>query len=203
MITSRSRAMTLLAVAFVVGVVVGGGALSMAVRAGKANWVWQWGRSNGRPGFGGQREDFATRIAHQLKLSDAQKDSIASIYKRAAADMDSINKASLKESRPMWLKIDSLVQPFRASVDSSRAKMRADVRALLEPPKQQSFDSLMKSIDDARRKWREGQGGPGPSGNGGGRGGPGPGPGSGSMGPGRGGSPGSGQPGGGAFDGPF
>lgn len=186
MTTSRTRAMTLLAAAFVVGAVVGGGALGMAVRAGKANWVWQLGRSGNRPG---QREDFATRIARQLKLAPTQKDSIANIYKRALADMDSINQASFKTSRPMWLKIDSLVQPFRASVDSSRNKMRADIRAVLVGAQQQSFDSLVKATDDARRKWREAQQGDG-SGRGG-RGGPGLGPTGGRGGPG-----GSGQPGG-------
>src|SRR5512140_97371 len=117
--TSRTRAMTLLVIAFVVGAIVGGGVLGMALRAGKADWVFRLGRPNGRPG-NGQREDFATRISRELKLTPSQKESVTAIYRRALADMDSLNQASFKTSRPMWLKIDPLVQPFRASVDSSR-----------------------------------------------------------------------------------
>jgi hypothetical protein len=185
--------MTLLAAAFIVGVVVGGGALGMAVRSGKADWVWRLGRGNARPG----REDFATRLSRQLKLAPAQKDSIAAIYKRATVEMDSIMTASFQTSRPMRLKIDTLMQPFRASVDSSRTKMRADIRAVLAAPQQQSFDSMMKAVDDARRKQREAWGAGGPGGQ---RGGNGPGAGSGA---GRGGPGGAGQPGGGLDRGPF
>ena len=201
MTTSRTRAMTLLIIAFVVGAIVGGGALGMALRAGKADWVFHLGRTNVRP-VNGQREDFAARLSRELKLTPSQKDSVTAIYRRALADMDSINQASFKTSRPMWLKIDTLVQPFRASVDSSRTKMRTDVRAVLTATQQHAFDSLMTAIDEARRKWREAQGtgGPGLRGNGGGqRGGPGGGPG----GIRRGGPAGPGQPGGGVDRGPF
>ena len=201
MTTSRTRAMTLLILVFVVGAIVGGGALGMALRAGKADWVFRLGRPNGRPGTG-QREDFAAQISRQLKLTSTQKDSVTTIYRRALADVDSINQTSFKTSRPMWLKIDTLVQPFRASVDSSRTKMRTDIRAVLTASQQQSFDSLVTAIDEARRKWREARsgGGPGPRGNGGGeRGGPGAGPGGNR----RGGPGGPGQPGGGVDRGPF
>jgi len=198
--TSRTRAMTLLILAFVVGAIVGGGALGMALRAGKADWVFRLGRSTGRPGTG-QREDFATRLSRQLKLTAPQKDSVMVIYRHALADMDSINKASFETSHPLWLKIDSLVQPFRASVDSSRNRMRADIRAILVGPQQQAFDSLVIATDEARRRRRDfqGAGGPGPRGDGSGRGGSGDGP----SGRGRTGPGGPGQPGGGVDRGPF
>jgi hypothetical protein len=201
MTTSRTRAMTLLAVAFVVGVVVGGGALSMAVRAGKADWVW---RSAGRPGGGRggfgpqQRTPYGAYLDSTLRLGLDQvaKDSVTALYRAGMAQMDSINKG-------MWLKVDSAVQPFRAPLDSVRANTRAEIRSLIKADGQVRFDSLMKATDEQRRRRRD-QGPGGGRGDGGGRGGPGSGPGSSSTGPGRGGSPGSGLPGGGGFDrGPF
>ena len=191
--------MTLLVIAFVVGAIVGAGGLGMAMRAGKADWVFHLGRATARPGVA-PREDFAARVVRELQLVSPQKDSVTAIYRRALVAMDSINKASQRTSRPMWLKIDTLVQPFRASVDSSRNKMRQDIMATLTQPQQQVFDSLMKAIDEARRKRREAQGigGPGQRGSGSG-------PGGGPDGTRRGGPPGGpGQPAGGGFDrGPY
>ncbi|MEI2718774.1 MAG: hypothetical protein V9E87_01325 [Gemmatimonadales bacterium] len=48
MTTSRTRAVTLLITALVVGIIVGGTALTMAVREGKADFVFRGLRGPGR-----------------------------------------------------------------------------------------------------------------------------------------------------------
>lgn len=203
MTTSRNRAMTLLTVAFVVGVVVGGGALGMAVRAGKADWVWR----NSRPSGGRNASASQPRTTYGvyldsvlgLKLTPAAKDSITAIYRHGVARMDSVNRASSANNQEMWLKVDSVLQPYRAPVEASRSQTRSEIRVLLSAPQQERYDSLIKATDEMRQRRR--QQGPGAGrgdgrGDGGNRGGSGNSPSGGE----HGGPGGPGQPAGGGLD---
>ncbi len=203
MTTSRNRAMTLLIVAFIVGALVGGGVLGMAVRGGKADWVWQGAHQPTdrqattqpqRPAYGVYLDSVLG-----LKLTPAAKDSVTAIYRRGVARMDSINRASSANNQEMWLKVDSVLQPYRAPVEAIRIQTRAAMRGLLRADQQTRFDSLMKANDEMRQRRR--QQGPGAGrgdgrSDGGNRGGAGSSP----SGAGHGGPGGPGQPAGGGLD---
>lgn len=194
---SRTRAMTLLVVAFVAGAAIGGGTLAMLVRAGKAEWFWRMARpAPGRQGPGRSRPQYGVVLDSTLKLGLDQptKDTISAIWRRGVARIDSI----WGNNHEMWAKVDSVLQPYRAPVEASRTQTRNEIRALLSAPQQVRYDSLVKAADEMRRRRRE----QGPGSGSGSRGGPGDrgGPG----GPGNHGPEGSGQRGGGGFDrGPF
>jgi hypothetical protein len=173
---SRGRAMTLLGASFLVGIALGVVGLVLTTRAGKADWIWHIGRSQNRPGSGQQREPYGDFLNRTLKLGldQATRDSISSIRRRGLAQMDSITQASRANTRGLWLQIDSMLQPVRVAVDSTRAKNRADIRSVLAPAQQAAFDSLTKSMDEQRRRMRD-------QGRGGGRSGPGGAPGGGAA----------------------
>jgi hypothetical protein len=165
MIASRTRAMTLLGLAFLLGVVVGGGIIVRAARSGNATWIWR-GRNPGRtnPGFG-------TTLDRRLKLNldQPRRDSITAIYCRSVAAMDSL-RSPLRQpmdslSRLIRPATDSLFQTIRPAVEARRAQTRSEIRALLTVPQQQRYDSMNRAEDDQRKKLRE-QGGPPPNGGG-------------------------------------
>lgn len=154
--------MTLLGLAFLLGLVVGGGVIVQAVRSGNATWIWR-GRSPSRtnPGFG-------TTLDRRLKLNldQARRDSITAITCRGLAAMDSL-RIPLRQpmdslSRLIRPALDSLFQTIRPAVETRRAQTRTEIRALLSAPQQQRYDSMNHAEDEQRKKSRE-QVGPPPN----------------------------------------
>jgi hypothetical protein len=168
MIASRTRAMTLLGLAFVLGLIVGGGVIVQAVRSGNASWIWR-GRGPGRGGgaFAMSRVD---RL--HLNLDQATKDSIGAIACRGMAAMDSLR---LPLRQPMSTFSDSLFQTIQPAVQARREQTRTEIRALLPQLHQERYDSMNRADDEQRKKMRD-QGGPPPGGGPctGSSGGPGP-----------------------------
>lgn len=163
--------MTLLGLAFLLGLIVGGGVVVQAVRSGNASWVWR-GRSWRRLAGGSYGANLARRL--DLNLDLAKRDSITAIACRGMAAMDSIRAplsgptdSLYKVIRPT---IDSLFQTIRPAIETRRAQTRTEIRALLSVPQQQRYDSMSRADDAQRKKARE-QGGS-PLGGGGGGGGP-------------------------------
>ena len=167
MIASRSRAMMLLGLAFVLGLIVGGGAVVQAVRSGNAGWIWR-GRSWGHPG--GSYGASLDRKLH-LNLELAKRDSITAISCRGLAAMDSI-RLPLRQPMDSLSKlirpaIDSLFQTIRPMVEFRRAQTRTEIRTLLTAPQQERYDSMNRADDQQRKRMRDQRG---PSLNGGGGG---------------------------------
>ncbi len=151
MTTSRTRAMVLLVAAFLVGVLVGGTALTSAIRAGKAGFVFRGGRGMmGGPWAGG---DWTRRFG----LEGSARDTVLAIRRRGEVAMDSIVHARI------GLQMDSLWESVRAEIEARRGQTRSEIRALLSPTQQLRYDSMTKAADENRRRMREqgGRGGPG------------------------------------------
>lgn len=136
MTTSRTRAMVLLGAAFALGLVAGGAGMAVAARSGKVEIERRAPQGRG-PGW-----------MRELKLSDEQRDTITAIYRRDEAGIDSI----MRSIRPQT---DSLFDLIRPDVDARRAETRREVRALLTPPQQERYDSMVQAYDEQRRKMRE------------------------------------------------
>jgi len=163
-IASRTRAVTLLGLAFALGLIVGGASLAMAARSGKAGWIWR-GRGPGRPN-GSYGANLDRRL--HLNLDPAKRDSITAIACRGMASMDSLRS-------PLRQPIDSLFQTIRPAIETRRQQTRTEIRALLAPAEQERYDSMNRADDEGRQKLRD----QGPPGGGGGPcngspGGPGP-----------------------------
>lgn len=151
MIATRARAMTLLGLAFALGLVVGGASLAMAARSGKASWILHTNRNSGRMGYGASLD---RRL--QLKLDLATRDSITAIACRGLTAMDSLRQ----QLRPS---MDSLFQLVRPAIETRRGETRTAIRALLTPVQQERYDSMNRAEDEQRRKVRDqGPSGPGP-----------------------------------------
>ncbi|MGH7582635.1 MAG: hypothetical protein ACREL5_05370 [Gemmatimonadales bacterium] len=150
MTASRTRAMTVLAIAFALGLIVGGASLAMAARSGRANWLWR-GR---RP-----QATYGARLQRVLKLEfePTQRDSITAVWCRGRAAIDSIQQ----QLRPP---VESLFEQVRPAIETRRQQTRTEIRALLTAPQRDRYDSLNRALDDQRRKMRD-QGGPPPSGS--------------------------------------
>lgn len=156
MIATRARAMTLLGLAFALGLVVGGASLAMAARSGKASWILHTNRNSGRMGYGASLD---RRL--QLKLDLAMRDSITAIACRGLTAMDSLRQ----QLRPS---MDSLFQLVRPAIETRRGETRTAIRALLTPVQQERYDSMNRAEDEQRRKVRDqGPSGPGPCSGGG------------------------------------
>lgn len=156
--------MTLLGLAFALGLIVGGGVIVEAVRSGNAGWIWR-----GRPGGGSYGASLDRKL--HLHLESAKRDSITAISCRGMAAMDSIRI-------PLRQPIDSLFQTIRPAVELRREQTRIEIRALLTPPQRERYDSMNRTDDEQRKKMRD-QGGSPPNGGGvgpcsGSPGGPGP-----------------------------
>lgn len=149
--TSRTRAVVLLAVAFGVGAVAGGVALTSAIRMGKADFVYPAGRAPGSSGSG--RQDWTRRIGIEGEL----RDTVLAISRRGERGIDSIVRGRMRGS------MDSLWESVRPEVETRRTETRTEIRALLSPVQQVSYDSLTKASDENRRRTRDqgGRGGPG------------------------------------------
>ena len=151
MIASRTRAMTLLALAFALGLIVGGASLAMAARSGKAAWILPSGRPGNRGGGYGASLD---RRLH-LNLEPARRDSITLIACRGMAAMDSLRQ----QLRPS---MDSLFQQIRPAIETRRAQTRTEIRNVLSATERERYDSLNRAEDEQRKKLRD----QGPSGAG-------------------------------------
>lgn len=141
--------MTLLGLAFALGLVVGGASLAMAARSGKAPWLSHGSRGAGRGGGYGASLD--RRL--QLNLDQARKDSITAIACRGMTVMDSLRQ----QLRPS---MDSLFQQIRPGIETRREQTRTEIRMLLTPAEQVRYDSMNRADDDQRKKVRD-QGPPG------------------------------------------
>ena len=147
---SRTRAMTLLALAFALGLIVGGASLAMAARSGKATWILRTSRPSGRGG--GFGATLARRL--HLDLKPARRDSITLVACRGMAAMDSLRQ----QLRPS---LDSLFQQIRPAIETRRAQTRTEIRALLLPAERERYDSMNRVDDEQRRKMRDQNGSPG------------------------------------------
>jgi len=151
----------MLGLAFLLGLIVGGGVMIQAVRSGNAGWIWRGGRPTGRFGAGGYGASLDRRL--RLNLEPTKRDSITAISCRGMAAMDSIRMplrqpmdSLSKRIRPA---IDSLFQTIRPAVELRREQTRTEIRALLTSPQRERYDSMNRADDDQRKKVRD-QGGP-------------------------------------------
>lgn len=133
MTTSRTRAVALLGVVFLLGAAVG----ALFLKTGDR-------RAEGRGGPGGRGPDWM----RELDLDATQMDSVRAIYSRGECAMDSV-RVQLKA--PM----DSLFELIRPEVEARRTVMRQEVRALLSPTQQERYDSMVQHSDSVRRRMRE------------------------------------------------
>jgi len=173
--------MTLLGLAFLLGIVVGGGVIVQAVRSGSASWIWRGGRAPGRPGSASYGLTLDRRL--HLNLDASKRDSVTAISCRGMAAIDtvlqSIHGARDSLNQRIRPKLGSLFQTIRPAIETRREQTRNEIRALLSAPQQQRYDSMNHADDEQRKKARE-SGGGGPSPNSGGgpcnnnSGGPGP-----------------------------
>jgi hypothetical protein len=142
--TSRTRAVVLLVVAFAVGIVVGGVALTSAIRAGKADFAVRGERS---PGMGGPWR--GPEWMRRLELADSVRDSVMVIARSGECAIDSMVRNRI------GVEMDSLWEAVRPEIETRRAQTRSETRALLSPTQQEIYDSMTKATDENRRKMRE------------------------------------------------
>jgi Spy/CpxP family protein refolding chaperone len=153
--------MTLLAISFALGLLVGGASLAIAARSGKSGWL--------RPGDrGGKRPEQGDLLAQRLQLDLARpvRDSITAIWQRRDHDMDSIYALITPG-------MDSLYQQIRPAVETRRTQTRTDIGALLTPAQRVKYDSMNRADDERRKQMRDQGLRGGPPGKGGPGGGPG------------------------------
>ena len=133
MTTSRTRAVVLLGVAFLLGAGAGALLLQAPERRGDV-----------RGGPGGRGPDWM----RELDLDATQMDSVRAIYSRGECAMDSVR---VQLRTPM----DSLFELIRPEVEARRTALRQEVRALLSPTQQERYDSMVQHSDSVRRRMRE------------------------------------------------
>lgn len=155
--------MTLLALAFALGLIVGGASLAMAARSGKAAWIWRSAHGTGRSAGYGVNLD---RRLH-LNLDAAARDSISAVACRGMTAMDSLRQ-------PLRQPMDSLFQQIRPAIETRREQTRTEIGAILTPAARTRYDSMNRADDEQRKKSHD-QGAPGSGGPcAGNPGGPGP-----------------------------
>jgi len=153
--TSRTRAVTLLITALVVGIIVGGTALTIAVREGKADFVFRGLRGPGGRGFGGRdgggkHTDWLARELN-ITVGAAAADSINAIYCRRVVGIDSVLASYQERNRPL---MDSLYEGIRPEIEARRDQSRSGIRALLTPDQRVRYDSMIAVDDSSRRAMR-------------------------------------------------
>ena len=155
MTTSRTRAVTLLITALVVGVIIGGTALTVAVREGKADFVFRGLRGPGGRGFGGRDGGgkHTEWLARELNITvdAAVADSINAIYCRRVVGIDSVLASYQERNRPT---MDSLYEGIRPEIEARRDQSRSGIRALLSPDQRVRYDSMIAVDDSSRRAMR-------------------------------------------------
>lgn len=147
--TSTSRAVLLLAVAFVLGLVVGGSVMGLS------------GNDDRRRGNRGDCEVRSQRVCmwtDVLQLTPEQQEQLVGVYKQGEVAVDSIQ-------RPIRPPIDSIYQTIRPSIDSQRLLLREQVKEILTPTQREKYDSTTTAWDEQRRQNRDRQpGSPGTQG---------------------------------------
>jgi hypothetical protein len=118
---SRLGAAALLIATFVLGGLIGGAATSMADRRAHAG-------HGDRP-----RPSFVDRLASDLALSAAQRDSVQAVLDRHQPAMDSL-----------WERI-------RPQFQSERQGIRNEINALLTPEQQAKYAALIQRQDSLRK----------------------------------------------------
>ncbi len=144
MTTSRTRALVLLLVAFAVGIVVGGFALTSAIRAGKADFAVRPGRGSASGGSWRGGSDWMRR----LELADTVRDSVMVVARNGECALDSIVRGRI------GAQMDSLWEAVRPEIETRRAQTRSETRTLLSPTQQEIYDSMTKATDENRRRMR-------------------------------------------------
>jgi hypothetical protein len=139
MITSRTRAFTLLGAAFLVGAVAGG--VAMDAYDGKDRDERDFPECD-------VQHPRVCRWAEELQLSAEQQEDLLQVYRDAEVQMDSIH-------RSIRTPVDSIYQTVRPRVDSLRGTIRDRVRPLLTPDQRVKYDSVNAVWDENRRKDRE------------------------------------------------
>ena len=123
MIASRSAAIRLLALAFSLGALLGGGAMLLVDR----------GNHPPPEVHGGGREGYLARLSREVELTDDQRQQVTQVLDRHEPVMDS-----------MWRSV-------RAPFDAERQAVRREIRAVLTPGQVIKYDAMIARRDSVRR----------------------------------------------------
>ncbi len=137
--TSTSRALLLLAVAFVLGLVVGGSVMGLSRDDD---------RRRGNRGNCEVRSQRVCMWTEVLDLSAEQQEQLVGVYKQGEVAVDSIQR----NIRPP---IDSIYQTIRPAIDSQRMQLREEVKSILTPEQREKYDSTTTAWDEQRRQNRD------------------------------------------------
>jgi hypothetical protein len=107
--------------AFAIGLLVAVFLAGTAAGVAGGRWLTERRTPPARP-----NRSYADRLAQQLKLADAQRDSVVVILRRYDPQMRAIFES---------------VQP---QLDSLRERLRADIRVLLNPEQQAAYQQLIE-----------------------------------------------------------
>lgn len=129
MIASRSAAIRLLALAFALGALLGGGVVLMVDRGSHPPDV----RTGGR-------QSYLSRLSKEVGLTSEQQQAVARVLDRHEPVMDS-----------MWRSV-------RAPFDAQRQAVRREIRAVLTPEQVVKYDAMIARRDSLHRA-RENQNG--------------------------------------------
>lgn len=146
---STSRAVLLLVVAFVLGLVVGGSVIGLTDNDD---------RRGGTRGNCEVRNQRVCMWADALQLTKDQQEQLVAVYRQGEVAVDSIQ-------RPIRPPVDSIYQTIRPAIDSQRMLLRDQVRTLLTTEQREKYDSTTTAWDEQRRQNRDRQpGNPGTKG---------------------------------------
>jgi Spy/CpxP family protein refolding chaperone len=127
MTRSRLGASALLAAVFVLGILVGGAATTLADRQAHK------GRPQARAGDG--RSGYLDRLTRELDLTAAQRDSVEAVLDRHQPAMDSI-----------WRELRRSPE-----IAVEREAMRRDIRALLTPDQLEKYAAMLQRQETRRQ----------------------------------------------------
>ncbi|HEV2670160.1 MAG TPA: periplasmic heavy metal sensor [Gemmatimonadales bacterium] len=106
------------------------------VAGGLAGWGGHEAADHDGPGRGGQRgpDAMVAYLSHELKLSDAQRDSVRAIFTRHRPETDSL-----------WARV-------RPRFDSIKTRMRAEIDAVLTPEQRAKHQQLIDQAEHHRKE---------------------------------------------------
>jgi hypothetical protein len=106
------------------------------VAGGLAGWGGHEAADHGGPGRGSRRgpDAMVAYLSHELKLSDAQRDSVRAIFARHRPETDSL-----------WARV-------RPRFDSLKARIRAEIDAQLTPAQRVRHQQLIDAAEHHRRE---------------------------------------------------
>ena len=108
------------------------------VAGGLAGWGGHEAADHDGPGGGGGSrrgpEKMIAYLSHELKLSDAQRDSVRAIFARHRPETDSL-----------WAQV-------RPRFDSIKARMRAEIDAQLTPAQREKHQRLIDKAEHHRKE---------------------------------------------------